>query len=101
LLTYAFGKRRSNENLIQGDHCLTMFIKWYIYPYTVLSLIMKGMMSVTFWITLFVSLLILLALAEEIIYFILRNKVIKDNQPAKEGKIKTFYEKVKLKLSPS
>ncbi|XXM71615.1 hypothetical protein ACQ0QQ_18335 [Lysinibacillus sphaericus] len=55
----------------------------------------------TFWISLVVSLLILLAVLEEIIYFILRTKVINDNQPSKEGKIKTFYEKVKLKLSPS
>ncbi|OAT83829.1 hypothetical protein A6P54_00570 [Bacillus sp. MKU004] len=62
---------------------------------------MKGMMSVTFWISLFVSLLILFAIAEEIIYFILRTKVINDNHPAEEGKIKTLYKKVKLKLSPS
>jgi hypothetical protein len=53
------------------------------------------------WIILFASLFILFAIVEEVIYFILRTRVIENNHPAKEGKIKSLYKKVKLKLSPS
>jgi uncharacterized protein YneF (UPF0154 family) len=55
----------------------------------------------TMWIVLIVSSFILFAILEEIIYFILRTRVIENNHPAKEGKIKSLYKKVKLKLSPS
>jgi hypothetical protein len=53
------------------------------------------------WIILFASLFILFAIVEEVIYYILRTRVIENDHPAKEGKIKSLYKKVKLKLSPS
>lgn len=52
-------------------------------------------------IILFISLLVLIAAVEEIIYFFLRTRIIDNHQTEKEGKIKSLYKKVKLKLSPS
>jgi hypothetical protein len=51
----------------------------------------------TMWVVLIVSSFIFLAVVEEIIYFILRTRVIEDNHPAKEGKLKSLYRKVKVK----
>ncbi|WP_175991387.1 hypothetical protein [Bacillus sp. Marseille-Q1617] len=53
------------------------------------------------WLILILSLIIFFAIVEEVIYFILRTRVIENNHKAKEGKIKSLYKKVKLKLSPS
>jgi hypothetical protein len=55
----------------------------------------------TMWIVLIVSAFILFAILEEIIYFILRTRVMENHRSAKEGKIKSLYRKVKYKLSPS
>lgn len=55
------------------------------------------------WITVIVSLFVLLILAEEVINYFLRTKVI-DPQPKtkkSEGKMKSLFHKVKLKLTHS
>ncbi|WP_282139328.1 hypothetical protein [Rossellomorea aquimaris] len=55
------------------------------------------------WIIVIVSLFILLILAEEVINYFLRTKVI-DHQPKakrSEGKMKSLFHKVKLKLTHS
>lgn len=55
------------------------------------------------WIIVIVSLFILLILAEEVINYLLRTKVI-DHHPkvkSSEGKMKSLFHKVKLKLTHS
>ncbi|MGD6956047.1 hypothetical protein ACQCWA_14110 [Rossellomorea aquimaris] len=55
------------------------------------------------WIIVIVSLFVLLILAEEVINYFLRTKVIDHHPKAKrsEGKMKSLFQKVKLKLTHS
>ena len=48
-----------------------------------------------------ISLFILLIIAEEGIYYYLRKKVIVDQPVKEQGKVKSIYQKVKLKILAS
>ena len=48
-----------------------------------------------------ISLFILLIIAEESIYYYLRKKVFVDQAIQDQGKVKSFYQKVKLKILAS
>ncbi|WP_156509906.1 hypothetical protein [Rossellomorea aquimaris] len=48
-----------------------------------------------------ISLFILLIIAEESIYYYLRKKVIAGQEVKEQGKVKSIYQKVKLKILAS